>query len=129
MSTLSITSALIALDLGEWVLRGEPTNEQEFNSMFKKVIGANSNGSAIESSDPSTFGVTWSQAKAKLDELSAAEPLRLLRLKRNELLAETDWWASSDLTMTAEQTAYRQALRDITNTYTSLDDVVWPEKP
>ena len=52
-----------------------------------------------------------------------------LRTARNERLAETDWWANSDLTMTAEQTAYRQALRDITDTYTSLDDVVWPTKP
>jgi len=52
-----------------------------------------------------------------------------LRNERNRLLTETDWWASSDLTMTAEQTAYRQALRDITDTYSSLDDVVWPEKP
>lgn len=60
---------------------------------------------------------------------TAEEKLLRLRLKRNALLAETDWWASSDLTMTAEQTAYRQALRDITNTYSSLDDVVWPEKP
>jgi hypothetical protein len=60
---------------------------------------------------------------------TAEENLLRLRLKRNALLAETDWWASSDLTMTAEQTAYRQALRDITDTYTSLDDVVWPTKP
>ena len=52
-----------------------------------------------------------------------------LREKRNALLAETDWWASSDLTMTSAQTTYRQALRDITETYSSLDDVVWPEKP
>lgn len=52
-----------------------------------------------------------------------------LRRKRNVLLKQTDWWASSDLTMTEAQTAYRQALRDITETYTSLDDVVWPEKP
>jgi len=55
--------------------------------------------------------------------------LKCIRKVRNELLAETDWWANSDLTMTAEQTAYRQALRDITDTYTSLDDVVWPTKP
>ncbi len=60
---------------------------------------------------------------------TAEEKLLRLRLKRNALLAETDWWANSDLTMTAEQTAYRQELRDITDTYTSLDDVVWPEKP
>ena len=52
-----------------------------------------------------------------------------LRTARNQRLANTDWWASSDLTMTTAQTAYRQALRDITETYTSLDDVVWPEKP
>ena len=52
-----------------------------------------------------------------------------LREQRDQLLRQTDWWASSDLTMTAEQTAYRQALRDITNTYSSLDDVVWPTKP
>jgi hypothetical protein len=31
--------------------------------------------------------------------------------------------------MTAEQITYRQALRDITQTYTSLSDVIWPEKP
>ena len=58
--------------------------------------------------------------------LSATDDLRQVR---NQMLAETDWWASSDLTMTSEQTAYRQALRDITNTYSSLDDVVWPTKP
>lgn len=61
--------------------------------------------------------------------LAAWDALNDLRKERNSLLAVTDWWASSDLTMTAEQIAYRQALRDITNTYTSLDDVVWPEKP
>jgi hypothetical protein len=55
--------------------------------------------------------------------------LSALRDLRNELLAATDWWANSDLTMTAEQVAYRQALRDITANYSSLDDVVWPIKP
>jgi len=52
-----------------------------------------------------------------------------LREERNQMLAETDWWASSDLTLTDAQTAYRQALRDITDTYSNLNDVVWPEKP
>ena len=61
--------------------------------------------------------------------LSEEDNLERLRARRNVLLAETDWWASSDLTMTAEQTAYRQALRDITDTYSSLDTVVWPTKP
>jgi len=66
---------------------------------------------------------------AKIDELKAAEPMRLLREERNRLIAETDWWASSDLTMTSAQTTYRQALRDITKSATSLDDVTWPTKP
>ena len=61
--------------------------------------------------------------------VAAWDELNDLRRERNSLLAVTDWWASSDLTMTAEQTAYRQALRDITNTYQSLDTVVWPTKP
>ena len=63
------------------------------------------------------------------DAAVAEGKLIALRKERNSLLALTDWWASSDLTMTTEQTAYRQALRDITDSYTSLDDVVWPTKP
>jgi len=61
--------------------------------------------------------------------ISAEELLEELRQVRNIKLAETDWWASSDLTMTQAQTDYRQALRDITDNYSNLDDVVWPEKP
>ena len=43
--------------------------------------------------------------------------LTILRLQRNFLLKETDWWASSDLTMTDAQKKYRQDLRDITKTF------------
>lgn len=125
----TIANALSELGITEWVLRGEPTTEAEFNNMFRKVVGADANGTAIESANPADWGVTWAQLAAKRDELIAAQPLKELRAERNRLIAETDWWASSDLTMTAEQTAYRQALRDITNTYSSLDDVVWPVKP
>ena len=122
----TIATALTELGVTEWVLRGEPTTEAEFNEMFRKVTGADANGTAIESTD---HDVVWATVAAKRDELIAAQPLKELREERNRLIAETDWWASSDLTMTAEQTAYRQALRDITNSYSSLDDVVWPTKP
>lgn len=64
----------------------------------------------------------WAAAQAERDTAS-------LREQRNTLLEETDWWALSDRTMTQAQIDYRQALRDITNTYSSLDDVVWPVKP
>ena len=55
-----------------------------------------------------------------------------LREDRNKLLAETDWWGASDNTMTAEQTQYRQDLRDITNGLTTVEQVEaveFPEKP
>ena len=55
-----------------------------------------------------------------------------VRLKRNELLAETDHLALSDNTLTTEMTTYRQALRDITNNVDTLDDIdniTFPTKP
>jgi len=127
----TVSDALLALGITEWALRGEPTNSDEFASMFRKIIGATPNGSSIESDNSADWpeGLTWDAVETKLNELNAAEPLKLLRAERDRLIAETDWWASSDLTMTAEQTAYRQALRDITEDYSSLDDVVWPTKP
>ena len=122
--------ALNDLGVSDYTFEGtEPQNETEFTSKFKIITGENDNGEAIISSDLSGLQVSWSDISAKMSELRTAEPMRLLREERNKLIAETDWWASSDLTMTAEQLAYRQALRDITNTYTSLDDVVWPVKP
>jgi len=53
------------------------------------------------------------------------------RKTRNALLSETDWWAVSDRTMTAEQKTYRQALRDITThaNWPVLNDSDWPTKP
>jgi hypothetical protein len=121
-----VATALSALEIKEWVLRGEPTTEAEFNSSFTKVIGADENNNAIESSKPSDFGTTWSAVKAKQDELIAAEPMKLLRAERDKRIAVTDWWALSDTTMNSERTTYRQALRDITKSATSLDDVTWP---
>lgn len=125
----NVAMALSELNITEWVLRGEPTNEAEFNSMFRKVTGTDSSGTGIESSNPADFGTTWAAVSAKKDELVAAEPMRLLREERNKRIAETDWWAGSDHTMTTAQTNYRQALRDITESATSLDDVTWPTKP
>jgi len=125
----SIATALTELNIEEWVLRGEPTSEEEFNEMFRKVTGATADGSAIESSNPDDFGVTWSQVSTKKAELVNAEPMRLLREERNKRLAETDWWAVADRTMTDEQRQYRTNLRNITESATSLDDVSWPTKP
>ena len=54
-----------------------------------------------------------------------------MRDKRDGLLAETDWMALSDVTMTADMTTYRQALRDITDhaDWPNLNGDDWPTKP
>lgn len=62
------------------------------------------------------------------EDLDAAE-LEMLREERNKIIAESDWMGNSDVTMSAEWKTYRQALRDITESYTSIYDVVWPTKP
>jgi len=64
-------------------------------------------------------------------EEMAAAALNVLCKIRNQLIAETDWRATIDYPGDdqAAWLEYRQALRDITNTYTSLDDVVWPVPP
>ena len=52
-----------------------------------------------------------------------------IRSQRNALLAETDWWAVSDRTMTQAETDYRQALRDVPAQAGFPENVTWPTKP
>ena len=55
-----------------------------------------------------------------------------LRDKRNRLLAETDYYALSDVTMSDDMKTYRQNLRDITegkDTVEKCENVTWPTKP
>ena len=127
-----IARALTELGITEWVLRGEPTTKEEFASMYSKVTGADSSGSAIESKKESDWGVTWEDVSAKKDALIAAEPIRLLRQERDIRIAKSDWMANSDVTMSDEWKTYRQALRDITKTTPAddaLSNITWPTKP
>ena len=52
-----------------------------------------------------------------------------VRQERNKLLSETDFYALSDVTMSADMTTYRQALRDLPASTAKSEDVVWPTKP
>lgn len=70
------------------------------------------------------------------DDEIKAEVIALLRLKRNNSLSKSDWTQFQDSPLSdskkAEWAIYRQALRDITETYTdaiSIDDIIWPTKP
>ena len=73
--------------------------------------------------------LTGSDLNAHLQVLEDEAKLEELRAERNLRLTEIDWWASSDLTMTDAQKKYRTDLRDITKSYKSIEDVVWPTKP
>jgi hypothetical protein len=66
--------------------------------------------------------------QAELDEVSA-QAMAGLRSQRNQLLAETDYFALSDVTMTADMSTYRQDLRDLPANTTDVFNPVYPEKP
>ena len=127
----TIATALTDLGIKEWVLRGEPTSEAEFNAMFRKVTGADKNGSAIESSNPSDWGTTWKAVSDKKAALIAAAPMVELRRQRNAKLAETDFHAMSDVTLADNMKTYRQALRDLPDhsNWPNLEEDDWPTKP
>ena len=65
---------------------------------------------------------------------NAAPTRALIRLRstRNRLLAETDFWGNSDMTMSDDMTTYRQALRDLPagkDTVDKCNNATWPTKP
>jgi hypothetical protein len=61
-----------------------------------------------------------------------ARALADLRSRRNRLLAETDFYGNSDVTMSSDMTTYRQALRDLPDgkdTVEKCENATWPTKP
>ena len=61
-----------------------------------------------------------------------ARALARLRETRNRLLAETDFYGNSDVTMSDDMTTYRQALRDLPDgkdTVLKCENATWPTKP
>ena len=85
---------------------------------------------------------TEDELNAKIAELEAAEPFRLLREERNKLIAETDWTQLKDISLDSIREKnwkeYRKALRDLPNGSTpkldsngglDMSSVNWPDKP
>ena len=103
----------------EWIVRGDVYSD-------------------IEWLDSSQTKPTETEINNKISELNSAEAMRLLRLERNARIAETDWRASSDLTISDAWKTYRQALRDLpasaspsldSNGDLDLTSVTWPTEP
>ena len=94
--------------------------------MTKLAIVQDGNGNEVnriildDDANPADWNAVWAS-----DDPTAEE----VRELRDRMLASTDWWGASDLTMTEEQKAFRQALRDVTEQSGFPHDVVWPEPP
>ena len=81
---------------------------------------------------------TEQEVKAKIIELDAAEPMRLLRIERDKKIAETDWRVLPDQTSSDDWINYRQALRDLpasaspkldSNYELDFSSFTWPTEP
>ena len=121
----TITEALISLKPeARWVCRGDTY-------------------AGLEWLDETQTKPTEDELNAKVAELEAAEPFRLLREERNKRLAECDWivtkYAEYGYNIPKEWRAYRQALRDLPsisyrpelngNGTLKMDSVAWPTPP
>jgi len=73
--------------------------------------------------------IDYNEHQAHYESTKEQEAYTRLRAERNRLLSETDWMASSDLTMTQAWIDYRQALRDLPNTVVDVYNPIYPIKP
>jgi hypothetical protein len=132
-------ATLDALDLDP-VLRSPAATVGDYQVSVRDGVVQDANGNWVENyvardmfADTTEDGVTTTKAEheaayqATLDERTATAN----RATRDTKLAETDFYALSDVTMSAEMTTYRQALRDITthSNWPNLSDDDWPVKP
>ena len=124
----------------EAVLAAPKPTPAAYQTVRRDGVSQDANGNWVENwdlawmfSDTTEDGVTTTKAEheAAYQATLDAKAGEAVRTKRNTLLAETDYMALSDVTMSAEMTTYRQALRDITThaNFPNLDEADWPTKP
>tara|TARA_A100001037_G_scaffold215592_1_gene193544 strand:- start:81 stop:440 length:360 start_codon:yes stop_codon:yes gene_type:complete len=115
----NIPQALQALKPGaQWVLRGTEYSGLEWLDSGQQP--------------------TEQEVKAKIIELDAAEPMKLLRIERDKKIALTDWRVLPDQTPSDDWINYRQALRDLpasaspkldSNYELDFSSFTWPTEP
>ena len=129
-------ATLDALNLDP-VLRSPAATVGQYQTSVRDGVVQDANGNWVENyvardmfSDDPELGTKAEQEAAYQAGLDAAVA-ETNRKKRNDLLAATDFYALTDVTLSAEMTSYRQALRDITNhaNWPNLTDDDWPTKP
>ena len=129
-------ATLDALDLDP-VLRSPAATVGAYQTSVRDGVVQDANGNWVENyvardmfADDAELGTKAEQEAAYQAEIDAGVAASH-RSNRDTKLAETDFYALSDVTMSAEMTTYRQALRDITShaNWPNLEEADWPTKP
>lgn len=132
-------ATLDALNL-DAVLRSPAATTTAYQTSARDGVEQNANGDWVEKyvardmfADTTEDGVTTTKAQHETAYQATlnAKTATANRTKRDGLLADTDYFALTDVTMDAAMTTYRQALRDITDhaDWPNLADDDWPTKP
>ena len=134
------TATLDGLNL-EAVLASPAATTGAYQTSVRDGVVQDANGNWVENyvardmfadtTDEDGVTTTKAQHEAAYQAGLDAKVAESNRTKRDGLLAETDWTALSDVTMSSAMTTYRQALRDITThaNFPNLDEADWPTKP
>ena len=91
---------------------------------FHNINGNNVQFTAAEETARDNEETAWTNA-------APARALATLKQRRTRLLAETDFWGNSDMSMTDAMTTYRQDLRDLPSgkdTVDKCENAIWPTK-
>ena len=133
-------ATLDALDLDP-VLRGSAATISAYQTSVRDGVEQDANGNWVEryvardmfqdTTDEDGVTTTKAEHEAAYQASLDTEAANRNRSVRDDKLAETDFYALSDVTMSTEMTTYRQALRDITthSNWPNLEDADWPTKP
>jgi len=124
------------LDIDPVLAGAKPTEVGAYQNVVRDGVVQDANDNWVENwvvrdmfqdGEDGTKAEKEAAYQATLDETTATNNRRT----RDMLLEETDWTGLSDVTMSAEMTTYRQALRDITThaNWPNLEDADWPTKP
>jgi len=92
---------------------------------FHNINGTNVQFTAAEETAQDNVETAWTNA-------APTRALATLKQRRTRLLAETDFYGNSDVSMSDAMTTYRQALRDLPagkDTVDKCENATWPTKP
>ena len=98
------------------------------------TISFNQSGHIVSDLEGTHYHLKWDGSKIIKDDdaltaYQTAEKWKRIRSDRNRRLAETDYFALSDQTMTDKMKTYRKKLRDVPKDNSDPDNIAWPSKP